>query len=90
MRTGEINANLLDLNSEFKLPFLSDLVARKQSGENTSLPDADIQLYQQEYDRLRTALECARDDSQLPEAPAASTKVQLHELLVRIRMSAFN
>lgn len=88
MRTGEINANLVELNGEFKLPFLPDLVARKQSGENTSLPDADVQSYQQEYDRLRTVLERARDNSQLPEAPGESTKQQLHELLVRIRMSA--
>src|SRR3954468_20270800 len=52
VRTGEINANLIELNGEFKLPFLPDLVARKQSGENTSLPDADVQSYQQEYDCL--------------------------------------
>ena len=88
MRTGEINANLLELNSEFKLPYVPDLVARKQSGENTSLAGGDVDFHRQEYDRLRVALEQARDGSQLPEVPGESTKLRLHELLVRIRMSA--
>src|SRR3989442_53314 len=37
MRAGEVEANLLRLNEEFHLPYVADLVMRKQSGENTTL-----------------------------------------------------
>ncbi len=36
MRTGEINANLLELNTEFKLSYLTGLVAGKQSREHAA------------------------------------------------------
>src|SRR5438876_2618066 len=42
MRTGEVEANLVTLNNEFRLPYIGDLVARKQSGQHTSLADADV------------------------------------------------
>src|SRR5436190_19732964 len=43
MRTGQINANLVELNTEFKLPYIPDLVARKLAGpEQSALEDADI------------------------------------------------
>src|SRR5437868_11813102 len=42
MRTGEVEANLLTLNKEFRLPYIPDLVARKLSGaEKSKLEDAD-------------------------------------------------
>jgi predicted nucleotidyltransferase len=90
MRTGEINANLVELNCDFKLPFLPDLVAQKQSGENAALMETDVHFHQLEYERLCQTLEHARDESPLPEAPDQSTKQQLHELLVRIRISGLN
>src|ERR1051325_9829664 len=46
MRTGEVEANLVTLNNEFRLPYIGELVARKQSGENTSLADADVAFHQ--------------------------------------------
>src|SRR5947199_1648057 len=48
MRTGVINANLVELNEEARLPYISDLIARKQSGENTSLEDTDVASHQRE------------------------------------------
>src|SRR5437764_8002731 len=41
MRTGVVNANLVELNAEARLPYIADLIARKQSGENTALEDVD-------------------------------------------------
>ena len=32
MRTGVVNANLVELNAEARLPYIADLIARKQSG----------------------------------------------------------
>ena len=32
MRTGVVNANLAELNAEARLPYIADLIARKQSG----------------------------------------------------------
>src|SRR5947199_372850 len=42
MRTGVVNANLVELNAEARLPYIADLIARKQSGENASLKDAVV------------------------------------------------
>ncbi|MDB6028224.1 MAG: hypothetical protein JWM68_4447 [Verrucomicrobiales bacterium] len=86
MRTGVVNANLVELNEEARLPYIADLVARKQSGENTTLNDADIDFHQREYERLRAVLQEAHDKSTLPEVPCAETKAALNDLLVRIRL----
>src|SRR6266545_2251290 len=67
MQTGEVEANLVTLNNEFRLPYIGELVARKQSGENTSLADADVAFHQREYERLRAELQTAHDASRLPE-----------------------
>src|SRR5262249_18852801 len=39
MRTGEVEANLIRLNEEFKLPFISDLIALKLAGPEQSTLD---------------------------------------------------
>src|SRR5213080_4087617 len=42
MRTGKIEANLVTLNEEFRLPYIADLVAGKLAGpEKSKLQDAD-------------------------------------------------
>jgi predicted nucleotidyltransferase len=87
MRTGEIEANLLRLNDEFKLPYIGGLVARKLEGtEKAVLEDADIEFYTEEYGRLRRELEAAHGASRLPDAP--SGKPALDDLLVRLRLAA--
>jgi predicted nucleotidyltransferase len=87
MRTGEIEANLLKLNDEFHLSQISDLVARKQTGENISIEDADLAFHQREYERLRTELQAAHDASQLPELPSDETRAALNDLLIRVRLT---
>src|SRR3954451_13957113 len=61
MRTGVVNANLVELNEEARLPYIGDLIARKQSGENATLEDADLPFHQREYERLRGELQTAHE-----------------------------
>jgi predicted nucleotidyltransferase len=85
MRTGEVEANLVRLNDEFKLPYIGDLVARKLSGpEKSVLDDADVDFHEGEYLRLRAELEDAYLASKLPEAPSCAEA--LNYLLVQVRL----
>ena len=86
MQTGKVEANLVKLNQDFQLPYISDLITRKLSGQEKSvLADADLAFYQAEYERLRRQLEEAYQASNLPELPSA--QVALNDLLVRLRTS---
>ena len=87
MRTGEVEANLLRLNEEFKLPYIEGLVAQKLEGtEKAVLEDPDVEFYHEEYQRLRRELETAHGSSRLPDVP--SGKDALDDLLVRLRLTA--
>ena len=84
-RTGEVEANLVQLNEEAKLPYLDDLIARKTSGpEKGTLTAADLTFHESEYRRLRSDLESARDASPLPDSPRS--KDALNDLLIRLRL----
>ena len=86
MRTGEVQANLVTLNKEFRLPYIADLVARKLAGpEKSKLEDTDIAFHESEYQRLRGELQAADEASQLPELPSDETRAALNDLLVRVR-----
>ena len=86
MRTGEVEANLVTLNEEFRPPYIPDLVARKLAGaEKSLLEDTDIAFHEAEYGRLRGELQAAHDASQLPELPSDETRAALNDLLVRVR-----
>jgi uncharacterized protein len=75
MRSGEIEANLLTLNKDFRLPFLHELIARKLSGpEKVSISGADISFHEVEVNRLRQELEAAYGTSRLPELPSEETR----------------
>ena len=85
MQTGEVEANLVNLNEMFKLSYISDLIARKVAGaEKSVLKDTDVTFHQQEYDRLCNELESASQFSRLPEVHKANAA--LNDLLVRLRM----
>ena len=86
MRAGVVNANLVEMNAEARLPYIAELIARKQSGENTTLENADVAFHQSEYERLRVELQAAHEASQLPELPSDETRAALNDLLVRIRL----
>ncbi|HMO64084.1 MAG TPA: nucleotidyltransferase domain-containing protein [Verrucomicrobiota bacterium] len=85
MRTGEVQANLVTLDEEFRLPHLGELVERKTCGENTTLADADLAFHEAEYQRLRGELQAAHEASSLPELPSEATRAALNDLLVRVR-----
>jgi predicted nucleotidyltransferase len=85
MSTGEIEANLVRLNETFKLRYLPELIERKISGtEKGTLDQADLSFHEQEYERLRTELEEAFEQSDLPEQPRGAAA--LNDLLVRLRL----
>jgi len=85
MRTGIVEANLLRLNEEARLPYIDDLVAYKLAeGEKSSLPDVDLAFHEREYHRLRADLEKAREESGLPDAPRC--EAALNDLLVKVRL----
>jgi hypothetical protein len=87
MRTGEVEANLLSLNEEFRLPYITDLVSRKLAGaEKSVLNDADIAFHESEYQRLREELQAAHDACKLSELPSETTRAALNDLLVGARL----
>lgn len=89
MRAGVVEANLVTLNEDFRLPYIGELVARKLAGpEKSKLEDADVSFHESEYQRLRGELQAAHDASRLPELPEEKTRTALNDLLVRIRLAS--
>lgn len=87
MRSGEVEANLVKLNEEFKLTYISELIERKLAGpEKSALSDVDVEFHLREFERLRGMLEDVYRASSLPETPAG--KAALNELLLRLRLGA--
>lgn len=87
MRTGEVEANLLHLNEQLRLPYVPELVARKLAGpEHGALEDADLVFHRAEFDRLWAELEAAFEASSLPEEPSAEARAALNDLLIRLRL----
>ncbi|WP_036485284.1 DNA polymerase beta superfamily protein [Myxosarcina sp. GI1] len=87
MNTGIIEANLVKLNQEFKISYLSDLIAIKTEGKEKSILESDnVDFYLQECDRLLAELETAAANSHLPDSPSEATKAKLNDLLVEARI----
>lgn len=87
MQTGVVEANLVQLNGEFKLPYITELVNQKLAGsEKTVLEDANVIFHQQEYKHLCCELEQSYQNTWLPDTPSA--KDALNDLLVRLRMQS--
>lgn len=89
MQTGEILANLPELNATAHLPYIPELIAQKLAGrEQSALNEADIEFHQLEYKRLRTELETASEASTLPEEPLTAVRAALNDLLIRVRLGS--
>jgi hypothetical protein len=87
MRGGEVEANLVSLNEEFKLQYISELIARKLAGpEKSALNDVDVEFYRREFERLRGMLDDVYRASSLPEIPAG--REALNDLLIKLRLGA--
>jgi predicted nucleotidyltransferase len=90
MRTGEVNASLPACNAALeaeRLSWVDELVARKvEGGEQVTLSEDDLGVYEREYLRLRERLAAESERSALPSAPTAEPA--LKDLLRRVRASA--
>ncbi len=85
MRSHRIEANLVTLDREFRLPQIPDLVARKLAGpEAGTLPGTEFEFHEGEFERLVGVLEDEAAASTLPDRPTA--RPALHDLLLRLRV----
>ncbi|MBW4664164.1 MAG: nucleotidyltransferase domain-containing protein [Chroococcus sp. CMT-3BRIN-NPC107] len=85
MEIGILEANLVELNKNFNLTYVSDLITCKLAGaEKAVLPNINLTFHQQEYERLCNQLREASQNSSLPETP--NCKAELNDLLIRIRL----
>jgi hypothetical protein len=86
METAEVEANLVNLNEKFKLPYIPELIERKTKGrEKQTLDNSDLDFYRDEYHRLIVQLEESSRTSSLPESPIAYA--ELDDLLKRVRLN---
>ena len=86
MQTGIIEANLNNLNREFNLSYIPDLISLKVSGtEKEKIAGIDLEFHQQEYERLEEKLALSAQNSHLTDLPTA--KDALNDLLVKIRLN---
>ncbi|HEV8575095.1 MAG TPA: nucleotidyltransferase domain-containing protein [Dehalococcoidia bacterium] len=86
MRTGEVEANLVRLNEEYKLPQVPDLIAQKINGTEWEEIAGDLSFHHGEYERLCRELQDAATVSTLPKG--VSTEEELNELVVQIRLES--
>ena len=83
LRTGEVQANLIELNREFKLPFVDDLIAKKQARELGGLSGLDYEWHRAELARWEARLDEAHERSTLSEEPPLG---EVHDFLVGLRL----
>jgi uncharacterized protein len=87
MKTGIVKTNLIELNEEFRLPYIGEFITRKlEGGEKSTIPDANVSFHQKEYNRLCAELDLAFKNSKLLEK--SSAKNDLNDLLIRLRLNA--
>lgn len=85
MRTGNVVANLVTLNEEFRLPHISEFIERKVRGSESGSLDADERSFHEaEYARMILKLKEAAAESRLPDKPTC--RDLLNDLLVRVRL----
>jgi predicted nucleotidyltransferase len=86
LRTGVVEANLQELAHHFPLPFLEDLIARKQQAERQALAEGDWAWHREQLAGWQARLEQAHADSRLPgRAPWE----EVDRFLVQLRLSEF-
>jgi predicted nucleotidyltransferase len=87
MDTGEVVANLPELNRRFELSYVDGLVERKRLGsEAMRLDDADVAEHERNLDQLEALLLEAHANSSLPEEPRDLDA--LEDFVVRTRLAA--
>jgi hypothetical protein len=87
MRSGNVEANLLNLTDIYPIPFLTELIDLKLLGaEKQPLRPDIIGKAEREFATLRERLTLEREQTLLPDAPAA--RGALNDLLVRVRLAS--
>ncbi len=84
MRTGQVEANLVRLNEEYKLPQVPDLIAQKIRGTEWAEIADDLSVHHSEYQRLCGELEAAAAASALPKT--VSSEEALNEFVISTRL----
>lgn len=82
LRTGEVEANLLQLNKHFGFGFLGELIAQKQTAEQ-AVADVDWEFHAQRLAELEGQLDRSHQDSELPEE---RDREAVNEMLLRVRL----
>jgi hypothetical protein len=83
LQTGEINANILELNEKFKLSGIDELVRLKTAGEAAFLQNDDF--YQEQIKLLEPTLNDAYDKSHLPDQVPPDVRLAIEDFLIRCR-----
>ncbi len=89
MRTGLVEANLLNLNQEFSLPYIDELIELKVSSrEKQSLnalgnPEKILEFHSKEYERLLNEMQLAAEKSLLPDESNAAEQLQKLDCFLR-------
>jgi hypothetical protein len=87
MQSGEVVSNILVLNERFRIAEVAELVARKRSGAERMLLDAqELATHAGLLDRLEVRLQEAHDSSRLPEQ--ATSAAALEDFAIRLRLDA--
>jgi predicted nucleotidyltransferase len=85
METGQVEANLVTLNGEYRVPGIPELIERKiTSHEHGTLADDEDAIHQRQFERLMESLKRAGERTSLPEMPSA--REALNDLLIRCRL----
>jgi predicted nucleotidyltransferase len=82
LRTGQVEANLRNLNEDFRLEFLDDLVASKVA-EHAAVADLDWEFHAARLDELERTLDQSFEESKLP---VDRDRTAINELLIRSRL----
>lgn len=83
MKTGEVEANLVHLNGEFRFSFIDELIASKTE-EKIAPMGLDWEFHSKQLDNLETALGKAFESSALPENRDYES---VNDFLVELRLS---
>ena len=88
MRTGEVEANIIKLNEDFRFPYINDLIAQKRSGleKDGLIGGHGLDFYTREYHKLEDLLKAEAERSALPLDPTG--RPALNDLLLRLRAEA--
>ena len=86
MNTGEIEPHLPTLNADARLTHVEELMERRNTAlDEARLQPKEVELMNDEFSRLKVALQRASDSSSLPEQPQGRRR--LNDLLIRVRRS---